>query len=125
MFILQVNIVDKFFVGECGELNLYCNFTPKTKSTVNTLHQSTLIYGMKSPSVNDNNANLVDGSDEITKQDIINLATLKNINLIDKNYAKNHITIRKKKIMTSYEIEINDIDGKKHQLIFELKTYKK
>lgn len=80
---------------------------------------------MKSPSANDNNGNLVDGSDEITKQDIINLATLKNINLIDKNYAKNHITIRKKKIMTSYEIEINDIDGKKHQLIFELKTYKK
>ena len=29
MFILYVNIVDKFLVGECGELNLYCNFTPR------------------------------------------------------------------------------------------------
>ena len=66
-----------------------------------------------------------DNSDDITKQDIINLATLKNIIFKDKNYAKKHITIQKKNIRTVYEVEISDIDGKTHQLIFELKTYSK
>jgi len=66
-----------------------------------------------------------DSTDDITKQDIINLALLKNITFKDKNYAKEHIIIHKKDIKTSYEIEISDIDGEKHQLIFELKTYGK
>lgn len=80
---------------------------------------------MKSKSSNDQKPNKVDGEEDITKQDIINLALLRNINFKDKNYAKEHITIQKKNIKTSYEVEISDIDGHKHQLIFELKKYSK
>lgn len=80
---------------------------------------------MKSQPKIDHNATKFDSTEDITKQDIINLATLKNITFTDVNYAKEHIAIRKKNIKTSYEIEISDVDGKKHQLIFEIKTYKR
>lgn len=63
--------------------------------------------------------------DEITKNDIITIASLKNITFKDKSFAKEHITIQKINIKTSYEVEINDIDGKIHHLFFEIKTYNK
>lgn len=80
---------------------------------------------MKSQSSNEQKTNKANYIEEITKQDIINLASLKNIKFKDKDYAIEHITIHKKNIKTSYEIEISDIDGQKHQLIFEVKKYSK
>lgn len=80
---------------------------------------------MKSQPKINHTATQLDSTNEITKQDIINLATLKNITFTDVNYAKEHIAIKKKKIKTSYEIEISDVDGSKHQLIVEVKTYNK
>ncbi|MCA5005181.1 hypothetical protein [Sphingobacterium bovistauri] len=80
---------------------------------------------MKSQSSDDRNTNKIDNTEDITKQDIINLALLKNINFKDKDYAKEHIIIQKKNIKTSYEVEIIDIDGQKHKLIFDLKKYSK
>ena len=61
--------------------------------------------------------------DEITKQDIITLASLRNICFKDKEFAKEHITINKKNIRTIYDVEIYDVDGVVHQLIFEIKTF--
>ena len=63
--------------------------------------------------------------DEITKQDIITLASLKNIKFKDKEFAKEHIKVNKKDVKTIYEVEINDSDGLIHHLVFEIKAYSK
>ncbi|GEM_PF-2916863 len=60
---------------------------------------------------------------EITEKDVINLISIKNIPLKDKEYAKEHIVIEKKSKTDCYEIQITDIDGKVHSFHIELKTY--
>jgi len=84
-----------------------------------------LTNGMKSQHEQKTDSVNLKLEDEITNQDIITLATLKCIKLKDKEFAKEHIKINKKNIKTTYEVEINDIDGHIHHLIFEIKTYNK
>lgn len=84
-----------------------------------------LTNGMKSQHEQKTDSVNLKLEDEITNQDIITLAMLKCIKLKDKDFAKEHIKINKKNIKTTYEVEINDIDGHIHHLIFEIKTYNK
>lgn len=78
-------------------------------------------------SQNENNKKVNDEliKDEITKQDILTLASLKKIKFTDQKFAKEHIIINKKSVKTTYEVEILDIDGKVHHIVLELKTYSK
>ena len=95
------------------------------KITDRGIESQILTYGMKSQIEQNINSVKLSFEEEITKQDIITVATLRNIQFKDKEFAKEHIKLNKKDIKTIYEVEINDIDGTIHQLIFELKTYNK
>lgn len=78
---------------------------------------------MKNQSLTNNESNTNHDEIEITEKDIVSLLALHNIKLIDVEYALQHLTIKKKNINTSYEIELHDINGQKHQMIFEIKIY--
>ncbi len=63
------------------------------------------------------------GISEITTLDIISLISLRNIQLKDISYVKDHISIQKTNTKTTYEITVEDIDDQVYTLKVELKTY--
>lgn len=78
---------------------------------------------MDSKKNNENNHTEQPEAKEITEKDIMNLIGLNNIQLKDKKYAEEHLTIKKKSKKTTFEVEITDIDGQILTFQFELKTY--
>lgn len=60
---------------------------------------------------------------EITEKEVMNLLSINNIPIKDKEYVKEHLIIEKKSKTDYYEIKVTDIDGSTHTFQIELKTY--